>query len=104
MFKTINLSIYLFLIETDTTEGIALYDYKGRTEKEITFKKGDRLTIKGQLSADWWLGAHVLTSNNSQFKYGYIPDKYIALRNKNRFVLFSQLDSLNIRLKFFSLF
>ena len=76
--------------DSDTTEAIALYDYKGRTEKEITFKKGDKLTIKGQLSADWWLGAIDTNNNNNNsvnnilLKYGYIPDKYIALRSKNR--------------------
>ena len=85
-----------FKLEIDSTEAIALYDYKGRSDKEITFKKGDKLKIKGQLSADWWLGAIEFASNtngnqNILLKYGYIPDKYIALRNKSRFKIFLKL-------------
>jgi hypothetical protein len=40
----------------------------------LSFKKGDRLLIKNQLSTDWWHGAL------DDGKSGYIPDKYIALK------------------------
>lgn len=64
-----------------TTEAIALYDYRGRSEKELSFKKGDWLLIKGQLSADWWQGS---LANNQPSQAKYIPDKYIALRSSKR--------------------
>ena len=69
-------------IDIYSTEAIALYDYKGRSEKEISFKKGTILAIKGQLSADWWQGCLLSSQNSSETpKLGYIPDKYIALRS-----------------------
>ena len=64
-----------------TTEAIALYDYKGRSDKELSFKKGDWLLIKGQLSADWWQGS---LANGQSNAAKYIPDKYIALRSSKR--------------------
>jgi hypothetical protein len=67
-----------------STEAVALYDYKGRSEKEISFKKGTLLAIKGQLSADWWQGSLLTNSTNDTPKLGYIPDKYIALRSNNK--------------------
>lgn len=67
--------------ELYATEAIALYDYKGRSEKELSFRKGDWLSIRGQLSADWWQGS--LASNTTQ-PDRYIPDKYIALRSSHK--------------------
>lgn len=77
-------NLILFFIYKEfyaTTEAIALYDYKGRSEKELSFKKGDWLLIKGQLSADWWQGS---LANNQPSQAKYIPDKYIALRSSKR--------------------
>ncbi len=72
------------------TEAIALYDYKGRTEKELSFKKGDWLAIRGQLSADWWQGSLIGKDPNGlgSSKLGYVPDKYIALRSSKRYIFF----------------
>jgi SLIT-ROBO Rho GTPase activating protein len=72
----------LFSQDTYVTEAIALYDYIGRSEKELSFKKGSILAIRGQLSTDWWQGSLVPSgANSSNFtpRVGYIPDKYIAL-------------------------
>ena len=52
-------------------EGIAQYDFTARTERELTFKKGDVLALYHQVSPDWWEG-HI------SGKDGLIPDKYIA--------------------------
>ena len=89
-FNLISSFIFCWFLfsETNSIEAIALYDYNGRSEKEITFKKGDRLSIKWQLSADWWLGALTAPSTSNvahDSKYGYIPDKYIALKMRTRY-------------------
>jgi hypothetical protein len=90
--------LYLFILEQDVIEAIALYDYKGRSDKEISFRKGQILSIKGQLSLDWWQGSlstrHSPSTNTNsptsliqsplRSKIGYIPDKYIALRYKQQ--------------------
>lgn len=72
-------------------EAVALYDYKGRSDKELSFKKGTQLAIRGQLSADWWQGSLIASSNNNNnttnatpLKVGYIPDKYIAFRSSSK--------------------
>lgn len=79
-----NLSFNEFICyfkDTYVTEAVALYDYKGRSDKELSFKKGSILAIRGQLSTDWWHGSLVNSgSNTATPKLGYIPDKYIALR------------------------
>ncbi|RNA43576.1 SLIT-ROBO Rho GTPase-activating 1-like isoform X3 [Brachionus plicatilis] len=69
---------------------VALYDYNGRSEKELTFKKGSILAIRGQLSADWWQGSLLSPSSSATInsstptRIGYIPDKYIALRSSRK--------------------
>ena len=83
----------LMFAETFMTEAVALYDYKGRSDKELSFKKGAILDIRGQLSADWWHGSisassasplTTTTTTTTTTKLGYIPDKYIALRSCNK--------------------
>lgn len=72
-------------------EAVALYDYKGRSEKELSFKKGAQLAIRGQLSTDWWQGSLIIqpgnnssNTNTTPLKVGYIPDKYIAFRSSSK--------------------
>lgn len=53
----------------------------------MSFKKGNWLAIRGQLSADWWQGSLLNQSKDTagqQRVNKYIPDKYIALRSANR--------------------
>ena len=38
-------------------EARAQYDFSGRTERELSFKKGDMLVVYSQVSTDWWEGA-----------------------------------------------
>jgi len=54
-------------------EATAAFDFEGRSEKELTFKKGDTLILYKQISADWWEGAH-------KGQEGIIPDKYIHIK------------------------
>lgn len=54
-------------------EAIAGFDYEGRSERELSFKKGDSLLLYTQVSPDWWEGAH-------QGQEGLIPDKYVHIK------------------------
>jgi len=54
-------------------EAVAGFDYEGRSERELSFKKGDTLLLYTQASDDWWEGAH-------QGKEGLIPDKYVHIK------------------------
>ncbi|ESO99728.1 hypothetical protein LOTGIDRAFT_141691, partial [Lottia gigantea] len=60
--------------EPDIIEATALYDFEGRTDRELSFKKGDILVIYQQVSSDWWEGAF-------QGKEGLIPDKYVTWKH-----------------------
>ncbi|XP_064633392.1 SLIT-ROBO Rho GTPase-activating protein 1-like isoform X4 [Lineus longissimus] len=63
------------VVETEADAGkevTASYDFQGRTDREISFKKGDVLTIYSQVSDDWWEGSF-------QGKDGLIPDKYVKV-------------------------
>ena len=60
---------------------VALFDYKARTNDDLSFKKGDILYINDsdKLSNGWWLArlkADYL--NQSQKLTGYIPSQYVA--------------------------
>ncbi|CAH1784128.1 unnamed protein product [Owenia fusiformis] len=61
--------------EPDVIEAIGLYDFKGRTERELSFKKGDKLYVYSQVSDDWWEGC-------IGEREGLIPDKYVQMRHK----------------------
>lgn len=56
-------------------EAEAQYDFQGRTERELSFKKGDIIVVFNQVSVDWWEGAY-------KGKEGLIPDKYISVRRR----------------------
>ncbi len=61
--------------ETEFYEAVASYDFSGRTERELSFKKNDTLIVYNRVSADWWKGSF-------QGKDGLIPDKYIHVRKR----------------------
>ncbi|CAF1354706.1 unnamed protein product, partial [Didymodactylos carnosus] len=62
--------------ETEVIEALAQFDYCGRTDKELSFKKNDIIYIYGRISNEWWHG-HLL---NGQM--GYVPDKYIKFKKR----------------------
>jgi len=68
---TSNCPVIGCLTEADVKEAIAQYDFTARTERELSFKKGDVLVLYHQVSPDWWEG-HIAG------KDGLIPDKYIT--------------------------
>jgi SLIT-ROBO Rho GTPase activating protein len=60
-------------------EAVALFDYVGRTDKELSFKKNQIIYIFKKMNHEWWQG-YLAGGNES----GYVPDGYIKL--KERFV------------------
>jgi SLIT-ROBO Rho GTPase activating protein len=63
----------------ETIEAVALFDYIGRTDKELSFKKNQRIYIYKKMNQEWWQG-YLAGGTES----GYVPDGYIKL--KTRFV------------------
>jgi hypothetical protein len=50
----------------------ALHDYRGETETELSFSKGDILTIVTRDHPDWWYG------RDSKGNCGYFPKDYVC--------------------------
>ena len=61
-------------VDTDMKEAVATYDFQGRSDKELSFHKGETLLLHDRISVDWWHGS-TLTSRR-----GLVPDKYVTLR------------------------
>uniref|UniRef100_A0A8C1HRY7 SLIT-ROBO Rho GTPase activating protein 2 n=1 Tax=Cyprinus carpio carpio TaxID=630221 RepID=A0A8C1HRY7_CYPCA len=61
--------------ESDPIEAIARFDYSGRTNLELSFKKGASLLLYHRASEDWWEGRH----NGTE---GLVPHQYIVCRTK----------------------
>lgn len=59
--------------ESEILEAVAQFDFSARSERELSFNKGDLLLLHYQASSDWWKGSF-------QGKMGLIPDKYILLK------------------------
>ena len=64
-----------FSSESETLEAQALYDFTARSTREVSFHKGDTVSLSRQVSNDWWKGS-------VRGQEGLIPDKYIMLRMK----------------------
>ncbi|KAL3852225.1 hypothetical protein ACJMK2_015896 [Sinanodonta woodiana] len=60
--------------DTEVYEATALYDFSGRTGRELTFKKGDNLILYTKASEDWWEGAF---AGNE----GLIPANYVSIKH-----------------------
>ncbi|CAF1033934.1 unnamed protein product [Rotaria sordida] len=63
----------------EMVEAVALFDYNGRTNKELSFKKNQIIFIYKKMNHEWWLG-HIAGGNQS----GFIPDGYIKLKSRRR--------------------
>ncbi|RXM36201.1 Tyrosine-protein kinase FRK [Acipenser ruthenus] len=55
---------------------VALFDYKARTDKDLSFNEGDKLEVLNSSTSDWWL-ARALKETSGK-KEGYIPANYVA--------------------------
>uniref|UniRef100_H3A3K0 Rho GTPase activating protein 4 n=1 Tax=Latimeria chalumnae TaxID=7897 RepID=H3A3K0_LATCH len=63
-------------LETETVEGVAQYDYVGRSAQELSFKKGDGLQLHLKVSDDWWRG-------EKGGAKGLIPHQYINVQERS---------------------
>ena len=59
-------------------EAVALFDYTGRTDKELSFKKNQRIYIFKKMNQEWWQG-YLAGGSES----GYVPDGYIKLKARS---------------------
>ena len=55
-------------------EATALYDFTGRTDRELSFKKGDNLLLYTKASPEWWEGAFA-------GKEGLVPANYVVQKH-----------------------
>ena len=65
-------------LEVETTEAVALFDYVGRTDKELSFKKNQTILIFKKMNHEWWQGCLAGTND-----LGYVPDGYIKMKTKS---------------------
>ncbi|CAG5982549.1 unnamed protein product [Menidia menidia] len=64
----------LAVSESEPIEAIARFDYTGRTNRELSFKKGASLLLYQRASDDWWEGRH----NGVD---GLVPHQYIVVQD-----------------------
>ncbi|XP_072314534.1 SLIT-ROBO Rho GTPase-activating protein 2-like, partial [Eucyclogobius newberryi] len=62
----------LAVSDLDPFEVVARFDYTGRTNQELSFKKGAVLLLHQRISTDWWEGRYCA-------KDGLIPHQYIII-------------------------
>ncbi|GLV43182.1 Rho GTPase activating protein at 92B [Carabus blaptoides fortunei] len=62
--------------DSENMEAVAQFDFMARSDRELSLKKGDTVTLYNQVSNDWWRG-------NVNGQEGLIPDKYISLKMKD---------------------
>ncbi|KAI5692831.1 hypothetical protein M8J75_002013 [Diaphorina citri] len=62
--------------ECDSLEATAQFEFLARSDRELSLKKGDHITLYNQVSNDWWRGSVA-------GQEGLIPDKYIMLKIKD---------------------
>ncbi|XP_026475211.1 SLIT-ROBO Rho GTPase-activating protein 1-like isoform X4 [Ctenocephalides felis] len=61
--------------ECDSLEATAQFDFIARSDRELSLRRGQHVTLFSQVSNDWWRGA-------VGGKEGLIPDKYISIKIK----------------------
>ncbi|XP_028853340.1 SLIT-ROBO Rho GTPase-activating protein 2 isoform X3 [Denticeps clupeoides] len=64
----------LTVSDADPIEAVARFDYAGRTDRELSFKKGASLLLYHRASSDWWQGRH----NGTE---GLVPHQYIVVQD-----------------------
>ncbi|KAF7287489.1 SLIT-ROBO Rho GTPase-activating protein 1-like isoform X2 [Rhynchophorus ferrugineus] len=62
--------------DSENIEATAQFDFIARSNRELSLKRGDTVTLFSQVSNDWWRGA----VNGQE---GLVPDKYISLKIKD---------------------
>ncbi|CAH1103499.1 unnamed protein product [Psylliodes chrysocephalus] len=62
--------------DSENIEATAQFDFIARSDRELSLKRGDSITLYSQVSNDWWRGT-------VKGQEGLIPDKYISLKIKD---------------------
>ncbi|KAK3933383.1 SLIT-ROBO Rho GTPase-activating protein 1 [Frankliniella fusca] len=75
--EDIDSEVYPSEDECESLEATAQFDFLARSDRELSFKKGDHLQLFTQVSNDWWRG------RGARGVEGLIPDKYILLKIKD---------------------
>ncbi|KAM3178305.1 hypothetical protein ACTXT7_002844 [Hymenolepis weldensis] len=52
---------------------VAIFDYKARSDEDLTVHKGDVVIILDRSDSDWWL-----VENASNHSHGFVPSAYLA--------------------------
>ncbi|XP_026806508.1 SLIT-ROBO Rho GTPase-activating protein 1-like isoform X2 [Rhopalosiphum maidis] len=71
--EDIDSEVYPSEDECESLEATAQHDFVARSERELSFKKGETIALHTQVSGDWWRGC-------VNGREGLIPDKYILLK------------------------
>ncbi|XP_076035046.1 SLIT-ROBO Rho GTPase-activating protein 1-like isoform X5 [Oratosquilla oratoria] len=72
VFRDRDISLQIFG-KGEILEAVAQFDFSARSDRELSFRKGDVLVLHSQVSSDWWRGSF-------KGQLGLIPDKYILLK------------------------
>ena len=56
---------------------VALYDFTGRSDQELSFKKGDILQVTEITLTDWWYGV------DSDGRQGFILANYVEIQESS---------------------
>jgi hypothetical protein len=67
------------MFELEMVEAVALFDYNGRTNQELSFRTNQIISISEKLDHQWWFG-YLADQNQS----GLIPDGYFKLKSSHR--------------------
>mmetsp|Transcript_8513 Transcript_8513/g.14698 ORF Transcript_8513/g.14698 Transcript_8513/m.14698 type:complete len:196 (+) Transcript_8513:16-603(+) len=67
-------SNYVVVIDLDNVKKwvVARYDFDATKSDRISFKKGDKIAVLAEVSAEWWTG------RNPQGETGLFPSNYVA--------------------------
>lgn len=64
-----------YVAESESLEATVQFDFRARSQREVSLRKGQHVTLYNQVSNDWWRGS---VAGHE----GLIPDKYIMLKIK----------------------
>jgi hypothetical protein len=60
---------------------VALYDYTGQRNDELSLCKGDELLVLVRENENWWMGEMVATKQQGYFPANYVQDKALSQAN-----------------------
>lgn len=82
LHRVYQVSACVCITETVPGEAVAKFDYAGRSEKELSFHKGDVLQVAQHMSKDWWKGS-------LHGRMGLIPAGYVDVRYALNYIAIS---------------